>query len=177
MGTKQKQGNDDKRLTHSMAHYILAIHRLKESKGYARVTDIAKDLKLTKGSVSIALGNLKKIGLIREEDGSKFLLLTEDGHREVHRVLSARSLLFYFLRDILKVSESVAKQDSCLMEHLIGSETQEKFFAFMKRLTDGEQIDASTLNFKSDLNLRDFNSAGEFIGGQTTANYRGEDID
>ena len=47
-------------LTHSMAHYLLTIHKLKEEKGYARVTDIAKDLGLTKGSVSTALTNLKK---------------------------------------------------------------------------------------------------------------------
>ncbi len=41
----------DNELTHSMAHYLLTIHKLKEEKGYARVTDIAKELGLTKGSV------------------------------------------------------------------------------------------------------------------------------
>ena len=50
----------DNELTHSMAHYLLTIHKLKEEKGYARVTDIAKELGLTKGSVSTALNNLKK---------------------------------------------------------------------------------------------------------------------
>jgi len=71
-------------MSHSMAHYLLTIHKLKENRGYARVTDIAKDLGLTKGSVSTALNNLKKKGLIVEEDDSKFLLLTDSGHEEVH---------------------------------------------------------------------------------------------
>ena len=46
-------------LSHSMAHYLMAIHQLKEEKGYARGIDIAKLLGLTKGSVSLALKKLK----------------------------------------------------------------------------------------------------------------------
>lgn len=67
-----------------MVHYLLTIHKLKENRGFARVTDIAKDLDLTKGSVSTMLNNLKKKGLIQEEDECKFVVLTELGHEEVH---------------------------------------------------------------------------------------------
>ena len=75
----------DNELTHSMVHYLLTIHKLKEEKGYARVTDIAKDLGLTKGSVSTALNNLKKRELVIEDE-SKFLSLSKLGHDEVHRI-------------------------------------------------------------------------------------------
>ncbi len=34
----------DNELSHSMVHYLLTIHKLKENRGFARVTDIAKDL-------------------------------------------------------------------------------------------------------------------------------------
>ena len=51
-------------LSHSMTHYLLVIHDLKEKSGYARVTDISKRLNITKGSVSIATNNLKKKGLV-----------------------------------------------------------------------------------------------------------------
>ncbi len=121
-------------LSHSMVHYLLTIHKLKESRGFARVTDIAKDLGLTKGSVSTALNNLKKRGLIIEEEDCKFLILTDAGHDEVHRILSSRTLLFYFLRDVVGVDEETAHKDSCLMEHLMSNETNEKFFKFMKKL-------------------------------------------
>ena len=42
---KSVQHTSDNELTHSMAHYLLTIHKLKEEKGYARVTDIAKSLR------------------------------------------------------------------------------------------------------------------------------------
>ena len=129
--TKNKKEAD---LSHSMVHYLLTIHKLKEARGFARVTDIAKDLGLTKGSVSTALNNLKKRSLVHEEDDCKFLALTDLGHKEVHKILSSRTLLYYFLKDFVGVSEEVASKDSCLMEHLISSETNLKFFDFMKKL-------------------------------------------
>ena len=42
-------------LTHSMAHYLMAISELRAEHGYARATDVAKRLGVTKGSASIAL--------------------------------------------------------------------------------------------------------------------------
>ena len=117
-----------------MAHYLLTIHKLKEQRGFARVTDIARDLKLTKGSVSTALSNLKKRGLVAEEEDCKFLMLTELGHEEVHKILSSKTLLYHFLHDVLKVTEEVAAHDACLMEHLMSEETREHFFNYMKKL-------------------------------------------
>ncbi len=131
------QHTHDNDLTHSMVHYLLAIHKLKESKGYARVTDIAHEMGLTKGSVSTALSNLKKRELVIEDE-SKFLSLSSAGHEAVHGILSSRTLLFYFLKDIIGVNEDVAHKDSCLMEHLMSSETRELFFNFMKSLCSDE---------------------------------------
>ena len=131
------QHTHDNDLTHSMVHYLLAIHKLKESKGYARVTDIAHEMGLTKGSVSTALTNLKKRELVIEDE-SKFLSLSPSGHEAVHGILSSRTLLFYFLKDIIGVDEEIAHKDSCLMEHLMSSESREKFFDFMKVLCSDE---------------------------------------
>ena len=131
------QHTHDNDLTHSMVHYLLAIHKLKESKGYARVTDIAHEMGLTKGSVSTALTNLKKRDLVLEDD-SKFLSLSSSGHEAVHGILSSRTLLFYFLKDIIGVNEDIAHKDSCLMEHLMSPESREKFFNFMKTLCSDE---------------------------------------
>lgn len=142
-----------------MAHYLLTIHKLKEERGFARVTDIARELKLTKGSVSTALNNLKKREWIREEEDCKFVVLTGKGHSEVHGILSSRTLLFYFLRDFLGVEEKTAARESCLMEHLMGLETSEKFFNFMKILQQDYK-------FKTSLKLANFKNAEEFIESQ-----------
>jgi len=158
--------NFQEELSHSMVHYLLTIHKLKEGKGYARVTDIAKDLELTKGSVSTAINNLKKKGLVEEEDDSKFLLLTELGHDEVHRILSSRTLLYYFLRDFVGVSEDVAEKDSCQMEHLMSPETSEKFFNFMKELACSCDETGHKVEFTTSLDLCEFKSAVDFTEKQ-----------
>jgi len=170
----------DYEISHSMVHYLLTIHKLKENRGFARVTDIAKDLGLTKGSVSTALNNLKKKNLVAEEDDCKFVILTDFGHKEVHRILSSRTLLFYFLRDFLGVTEDIAAKDSCSMEHLMSGETSEKFFNFMKDLacscdelkkTNVQTKLPEIFNFNTALDLCKFNNAAEFIENQEGDDY------
>jgi DtxR family Mn-dependent transcriptional regulator len=141
-----------------MVHYLLAIHKLKESKGYARVTDIAHEMGLTKGSVSTALTNLKKRDLV-VEDESKFLSLSSAGHEAVHGILSSRTLLYYFLKDIIGVDEEIAHKDSCLMEHLMSSETRERFFNFMKSLCSDEH---QKMNFTTSFDFSQFRHQHDF---------------
>lgn len=160
------QHTSDSDLTHSMAHYLLTIHKLKESKGYARVTDIAKDMGLTKGSVSTALTNLKKKNLV-VEDESKFLSLSDHGHNEVHSILTSRTLLYYFFKDVLKVDEEIAHNDSCLMEHLLSEETREKFFQFMKMAS----TKPDKIKYKTELDLGSFKNHDEFIHAQKGDKY------
>jgi len=150
--------NHENDLTHSMVHYLLAIHKLKETKGYARVTDIALEMGLTKGSVSTALTNLKKRQLVLEDE-SKFLSLSPSGHEAVHAILSSRTLLYYFLKDIIGVTEDIAHRDSCLMEHLMSHETREKFFNFMKNLCSE---DLKNLKFETTFDFSRFQHQHDF---------------
>lgn len=146
-------------LTHSMVHYLLTIHKLKENQGYARGTDIARELGLTKGSVSTALTLLKKRQLV-VEDTSRFLSLSPFGHEQVHHILSSRTLLFYFLKDFVGVNLEVARHDACLMEHLVSDETREKLFVFMKELTEMNSLKKP--RFKITLDLTRFKDSHAF---------------
>jgi len=163
---KAIQHTSDNDITHSMAHYLLTIHKLKEEKGYARVTDIAKELHLTKGSVSTALNSLKKKDLI-VEDESKFLSLSDLGHEEVHRMLSSRTLMYYFLKDILKVDNEIAHKDSCLVEHLISDETRTALFNFMKEVT----VSNKKVSLDTDLELDQYSDHDEFFHAQKGDKY------
>lgn len=163
---KPIEHTSDSELTHSMAHYLLTIHKLKEEKGYARVTDIAKELGLTKGSVSTALNNLKKKNLV-EEDENKFLSLSSVGHDEVHHMLSIRTLMFYFLKDILDVDAETAHKDSCLVEHLLSEVTRKNLFAFMQTVAQNP----SSLKLKTDLHLDEFDTHQEFLAAQKGDKY------
>jgi len=163
--TKQVTHTSDNELTHSMAHYLLTIHKLKEEKGYARVTDIAKDLGLTKGSVSTALSNLRKKKLV-VEDENKFLSLSEVGHDEVHRILSMRTLMYYFLNDILGIDSETSHKDSCLVEHLLSSKTREGLFEFMKNISVN-----GSMKLKTSFDLSAFNGHEEFLKAQKGDKY------
>ena len=58
---------EENNITHSAAHHLLAILELREKRGYARVTDVARELNITTGSASINLKSLKSKNLIIEE--------------------------------------------------------------------------------------------------------------
>ncbi len=146
-----------------MVHYLLTIHKLKENKGYARITDVAKELDLTKGSVSTAIKSLMEKGLIEHEEETKFLNLTEEGHHFVHEILTTRTLLFYFFRDFLGVDEKTANQDACLMEYLMAEKTSNKLFEFMKRLVTKS---SSSLEIKTNLDLSAYPDSKSFKEGQ-----------
>lgn len=169
MAVEKKNGvshTHDHELTHSMVHYLLTIHKLKEDRGYARVTDIAKDLGLTKGSVSTAVNNLKKRDLVVEDD-SKFLTLSDSGHGHVHEILSNRTLLFYFFKDVVGISDEAAHKDSCLMEHLLSTESRQKLFLFMKQIVESPE----SIKVETSLDLSQFETAKEFLKVQKGDQY------
>ena len=47
-------------ITHSGAHYLMTIHALIEDHGYARVSDVARNMHITPGSASIMIKSLKQ---------------------------------------------------------------------------------------------------------------------
>ena len=160
-------------LSHSMAHYLLAIHKLNEERGYSRITDMAKELNLSKGSVSIAINNLKKRNLVTEDSGGKFPILTPLGHKEVHRILSGKTLMFYFLKDFVKVKEETAAADACQMEHLISPESNEKLFEFMRQLSCNCD-EKNVPGFRTTIDLCKYKNIAEFVENQKGDSYLSE---
>ena len=125
---------EENALTHSAAHYLMTINELIQEKGYARVTDIAKALNITRGSCSISLKPLKKRGLV-VEDENKFLHLSDEGKKLAKLIETNDELLEILFRDILGVNAEQAEIDACKVEHLVSIETSVKlsrFIAFLK---------------------------------------------
>lgn len=125
-------------ITHSAAHHLMAISDLLHKNGYARVTDVARRLGITRGSASITLKSLKEKGLVREDE-NKFLQLSGEGKSLVQSIQSKRKVLIKFFQDVLKVDPDNAEIDACKIEHLISLETGEKLLAFIKFLTSGDK--------------------------------------
>ena len=117
-------------ITHSAAHHLLAILELKDKRGYARVTDVAKHLNITTGSASTNLKSLKSRGLVVEDD-NRFLTLSQEGETLAKAVVTRKRLFKKFLIDVLRVSEDQAEIDACKTEHLISAESARKLQKFL----------------------------------------------
>lgn len=121
---------ENNEITHSMAHYLMAINELHKRQGYARVTDVARELEITPGSASVSIKTLKSRGYV-DEDHNRFLKLSSDGERLAHEIHINNILFVQFFREILGLSESQANIDACKVEHLVSSETRKKLMGFM----------------------------------------------
>jgi len=125
-------------LTHSAAHHLLAIHEMgQQYGGWARVSDIARQLGITRGSVSINLRSLKKRGLV-QADEHRMVRLSPDGRQAADNVLAKRTALRTFLSEVLGLPVEQADVDSCKIEHLISPEAAGKLVHLMKFLASDD---------------------------------------
>ncbi|MBI4475675.1 MAG: metal-dependent transcriptional regulator [Acidobacteria bacterium] len=124
-------------LTHSAAHHLLAIHEVGAAYGgWARVSDIARRLNITRGSVSINLRALKKRGWV-QTDAHHLVKLSPKGLKAVHAVMAKRVIVKTFLCEVLGIPEAEAEIDSCKIEHLISHATGHRLAQFLRFLTSG----------------------------------------
>ncbi len=130
---------EENEITHSAAHYLMTINTLLAEHGYARVTDIAKHLNITRGSCSISLRPLKRRGLV-VEDENKFLQLSEEGRRLAELVERNDELLEILFRDVLGVSDEQAEIDACKIEHLLSIETSVRLANFIHLIQSNSKV-------------------------------------
>ena len=121
---------EENELSHSATHHLMAIHDLRTKHGYARVSDVAQHLKITKGSVSTAMKHLKERGFV-QEDHNKFLELTARGLRVVEATETTRLAVQKFLSQTLGMDEDDAEIDACKVEHLISAEARARLVGFL----------------------------------------------
>jgi DtxR family transcriptional regulator, Mn-dependent transcriptional regulator len=125
---------EENNITHSAAHHLLAIKALREERGYARVTDVARHLNITVGSASTNLKGLKNKKLIIEDD-NRFLQLSDEGERLAVAVIARKKVFKAFLIKVLKVDETQAEVDACKTEHLLSAETGRRLHEFLENYT------------------------------------------
>jgi DtxR family Mn-dependent transcriptional regulator len=126
-------------LTHSMAHYLMAIYELHQSQGYARLSDMAATLNISKGSLSTSLKPLIKKGLIIEDD-NKHLKLSEVGEELAVHIENTYSVVAKFLHEILGVNHKQAEIDACKIEHLISDKTSSALMSLYKAISGNPKL-------------------------------------
>ncbi|HOK55832.1 MAG TPA: metal-dependent transcriptional regulator [bacterium] len=117
-------------LTKSLEDYLEAIKILTIDKKVTRVKEISELLDVKKSSVVNALNILKDKGYIKQEKYG-YIELTESGDREATKILNKHKIVMKFLTKILNVSDSIAENDACKIEHFISEETLKKMIVLL----------------------------------------------
>lgn len=112
------------KLAESSEHYLENILILQSRQAQVRSIDIANSMGFSKPSVSRAVHLLKDNGYITMDDNNN-IRLTEHGEATAKKVYEKH----IFLREWLLqfgITESIAAQDACRIEHVISEETFKK---------------------------------------------------
>lgn len=114
---------EDNEISHSAAHYLLAVESLTRGLGLEpKAADLARVLRVSRAAVSMQIQGLIRQGLLEFGEGKR-LKLTPEGAGLVARIISKREVVRDVLSDILGVSPEVAELDGCKVEHLLSDES------------------------------------------------------
>lgn len=104
--------------------YLETILRLSETREIVRSIDIAQAMGFSKPSVSRAMKNLRENGYISINSETGSIKLLDAGRKIASSIYSRHKLLSSFLKKI-GVSDKIAVEDACRIEHIISEETVE----------------------------------------------------
>jgi DtxR family transcriptional regulator, Mn-dependent transcriptional regulator len=115
--------------------YLETIYILESNHGHAHIVDIAKQLGVTKPSVTKAMDQFKKQDLIRQETYGP-VTLTEKGRAVSRKIYRKHQLIAQYLEKSLGLDPDEASENACRMEHSI---TGDMLKAIEKYLEDETQ--------------------------------------
>ncbi len=123
--------------------YIEAIYELSKEKGFAKVKDIAKALKVKPATVSEMLEKLSDSGYVIYKKRF-YVMLTDKGKKLAEDVRKRREILIKFLTTI-GVSREVAEKDACMIEHVLHPETVEQLRNFVEFIENSPSVNPKWL--------------------------------
>ena len=116
----------------SSENYLETILVLGKKLPVVRSVDIANELGYKKSSVSIAMKNLREKDYI-DVSGSGFISLTDSGKNIAEMIYERHELLSECLMK-LGVSEEIANEDACKIEHVISPESFEAIKKYYQKI-------------------------------------------
>ncbi len=109
------------KIQQSAENYLETIFVLTKRNGIVRSVDIANELGFSKPSVSVAMKSLRENGYI-EVMGDGHIALLEKGKIIAEKLYERHTVLTNAIV-ALGVSEEIAAEDACKIEHIISEET------------------------------------------------------
>ena len=131
-------------LTSRIEDYLEAVLDIEMSGEIATVTRIAKNLNVTKATVTAVLKKLKSSSLLEHEHYGD-VILTAEGREKALKIYRRHEFLTDFFVRILGFSRERAQKVSCVMEHEIDESTEKRLAAFTDALALAERNGESWL--------------------------------
>ena len=131
------------KIQQSAEDYLEAMLVLQEKHGYIRSIDIAKQLGVTKPSVSYAVKRLRESGYINMNANGP-ITLAPAGYTIAKRIYERHKALTSFLLK-LGVSQEQAEEDACKIEHVISHET---YVAICHYVNEGSEEKLGNYDFE-----------------------------
>ena len=110
-------------LNESAENYLETILILSQKLPVVRSVDIANELNFKKSSVSTAMKNLRENHYITVTEAG-FIYLTDTGKEVAEMIYERHKILSFWLKQ-LGVSEEIALEVACKIEHVISKESFE----------------------------------------------------
>ncbi|MGI6193700.1 MAG: metal-dependent transcriptional regulator [Christensenellales bacterium] len=123
---------DSVKISTSSENYLEVIYNLSRETGSVRSIDVANSLSVSKASVNKAVSILRDAGLVEQELYGA-ITLTALGETTAKEVFHRHCTIKRFLTRILGVSEEVAEEDACRMEHVVSGETMRLLTGYLDR--------------------------------------------
>lgn len=117
------------KLSASLEDYLEIIYNGIKSNNAVRAVDIAKELNVSRASVSEALNKLSAKGLINY-GRYQTITITDMGSKVAQEVANRHSSLSSFFSDVLGASQDIAEENACRIEHIISSDLLQRIEAF-----------------------------------------------
>jgi Mn-dependent DtxR family transcriptional regulator len=128
-------------LTASHEHYLRAIWQVRARQGYARLTDVARELGIAPATLSVGIRPLVARNLIAHDD-HRFLVLTPEGEQTARKAHHRFVVAGTFLADVLRVPREQALEEACLLEHSLSETTAERLLDVIKLMRDDSEFRA-----------------------------------
>lgn len=115
-----------KDISSSLEDYLETIYLFSQKGNEVRAGQIALHMNVKKSSVTEALQNLSKEGLINYKPYNP-ITLTEKGKNSAENILRKHNIVKDFFKEILNMSDEVASDTACKIEHVISDELASRF--------------------------------------------------
>lgn len=122
-----------KEISASLEDYLEAIYLFSKDGSEVRSGQVATYLNVKKSSVTEAIQNLAKEGLINYKPYSP-ITLTQKGKTSAENILRKHNIVKDFFKEILNMSDEEASETACKIEHIISDNLASRFGSLHKAI-------------------------------------------